>query len=144
MDGVIALPRKLFGHRYDHAIARLRQGHARLGALGLILVDLVDVRAGLRVGDIAERAGRITDVSQIPLGKGKHAIRFTVLVKRHRGIVSRRAQNEAESIVIGPIAALQNLAHVKRTAAIERAARTIGVGELSLRLRTSSDRSRRS
>ena len=144
MDGVIALPRKHIGHRYDHAIARLRQGHASSGAHGLVLADLIDVRARLRVRDVAERASRITAVSQVLLGEGKRANRFAILVKRHRSVVGHRGKDETEGVVVGPATTGQHLLDGKGIVVIERAARTIGVREFSLRLRTSSDRSRRS
>ena len=144
MDGIVALPRKLFGHRDDHAIARLRQGHASSGAHALILADLINVRTGLRVSDVTERASSITAASQILLGEGKHAIRLAILVKRHRSVVSHRSKDEAEDVVVGPATTVQHLLDGKGLVVIERAARTIGVGEFSLRLRTSSDRSRRS
>ena len=144
MDGIVALSRKLFGHRDDHAIARLRQGHASSGAHGLILTDFVNVRTGLRVRDVAERASRITAVSQILFGEGKHAIRLTILAKRHRSVVGHRGKDEAESVVVGPATTGQHLLDGKGVVVIERAARAISVREFSLRLRTSSDRSRRS
>ena len=144
MDGIIALPRKHIGHRYDHAIARLRQGHASSSAHGLILADFVDVRARLRIRDVAERASRITAVSQVLLGEGKRANRFAILVKRHRSVVGHRGKDETEGVVVGPATTGQHLLDGKGIVVIERAARTIRVGELSLRLRTSSDRPRRS
>ena len=144
MDGIVALPRKLFGHRDDHAIARLRQGHASSGAHSLILADLINVRTGLRVSDVAERASRITAINQILLGESKHAIRLAILVKRHRSVVGGRGKDEAEDVVVGPATTVQHLLDGKGIVVIERAARTIGVREFSLRLRTSSDRSRRS
>ena len=144
MDGIIALPRKHIGHRYDHAIARLRQGHASSSAHGLILADFVDVRARLRIRDVAERASRITAVSQVLLGEGKRANRLAILVERHRSVVSRGGKDETEGVVVGPATTGQHLLDGKGIVVIERAARTIRVGELSLRLHTSSDRSRRS
>ena len=144
MDGIVALPRKLFGHRDDHAIARLRQGHASSGAHALILADLINVRTGFRVSDVAERASRITAVNQVLLGKGKHAIRLAILAKRHRSVVGHRGKDEAEDVVVSPATTGQHLLDGKGIVVIERAARTIGVGEFSRRLRTSSDRSRRS
>ena len=144
MDGIVALPRKLFGHRDNHAIARLRQGHASSGAHDLILADLVNVRARLRVGDVAERAHRVADPGRVIPGESDFTHRFALVVKRHRSVVGRGGKDETEGVVISPIAARQHLVHVKRIAANERAARTIRVGELSRRLRTSSDRSRRS
>ena len=144
MDGIIALARKLFGHRDNHAIARLRQGHASSGAHALILADLINVRTGLRVSDVAERASRITAVNQVLLGKGKHAIGLAILAKRHRSVVGRGGKDETEGVVVGPATTGQHLLDGKGIVVIERAARTIGVGEFSRRLRTSSDRSHRS
>ena len=144
MDGVVALPRKLFGHRDDHAIARLRQGHPSSSAHALILTDFVNVRTGLRVSDVTERASRITAVSQILLGKGKHAIRLAILAKRHRSVVGHRGKDETEGVVVGPATTGQHLLDGKGIVIIERAARAISVREFSRRLRTSSDRSRRS
>ena len=144
MDGIIALPRKLFGHRDDHAIARLRQGHASSGADALILADLINVRTGLRVSDVAERASRITAVNQVLLGKGKHAIRLAILAKRHRSVVGRGGKDETEGVVVGPATTGQHLLDGKGIVVIERAARAIGVREFSLRPRTSSNRTRRS
>ena len=144
MDGIIALLHKLFGHRDDHAIARLRQGHASAGAYGLILTDFVNVRTGLRVRDIAERASRITAVNQVLLGEDDRIRRLAILVERHRGIIGRGGKDETEGVVIGPATTGQHFLDGKGIVVIERAARTIGVREFSLRLRTSSDRSRRS
>ena len=144
MDGIIALPRKHIGHRYDHAIARLRQGHASSSAHGLILADFVDVRARLRIRDVAERASRITAVNQVLLGEDDRIRRLAILVERHRSVVGHRGKDETEGVVVGPATTGQHLLDGKGIVVIERAARTIRVGELSLRLRTSSDRPRRS
>ena len=144
MDGIIALFHKLFGHRDDHAIARLRQGHASSSAHGLILTDFVDVRARLRIRDVAERASRITAVSQVLLGEDDRIRRLAILVERHRSVVGRGGKDETEGVVVGPATTGQHLLDGKGIVVIERAARTIGVREFSLRLRTSSNRTRRS
>ena len=97
-------------HRHGDLRDVLAVGNAVNRGPGVLLADLVDIRARLGVFDRTEVNGRLALVNQIVLGHGHSHGRSRGL--GHRGVVLGR-QPKLERVLLRPVAALEHLGQAK-------------------------------
>ena len=109
-------------HRHGDLRDVLAVGNAVNRGPGVLLADLVDIRARLGVFDRTEVNGRLALVNQIVLGHGHSHGRSRGL--GHRGVVLGR-QPKLKRVLIRPVAAFEHLGQTKVGLGIHRCRRYV-------------------
>ena len=136
----------LIGNNNLHLVQGLRHGNARVnGAHFFRFVNLVDIRAGLRVHDVAEMEANLRArrrAFRLRHFKTRLAVACALGHRSDHGRIGV-FQQEREFIAGQPSATVEDLRARKRSCAFQRALRVIRVHELGLRNLARYNRARR-